>query len=63
MTTRSFPRLPAVLAAAGLILGLAGCGMKGPLTHPSSPPPPADAALAAPPTVAPAAAPPPSSHP
>ncbi|HET8596917.1 MAG TPA: lipoprotein [Castellaniella sp.] len=61
MMTRFFTRLPAAVAAAGLILGLAGCGMKGPLRHPS-PPPPADAALAAPPSVAPAAA-PPSSHP
>lgn len=55
------------LAAFGLTLALAACGMKGPLRHPAPPaPPPADATLVAPPTVAPAPAPEavpvPSSH-
>jgi len=63
MMTRLSPRLPALLAAGALILGLAGCGMKGPLTPASSPPPPADAALATPPSVAPVTTPPPSPRP
>ncbi|HEX7387218.1 MAG TPA: lipoprotein [Castellaniella sp.] len=36
----------------GLVMLLAGCGMKGPLRHPA--PPPVDATLVAPPTVTPA---------
>lgn len=57
MNTSTAARLAARIAPLAFALGLAGCGMKGPLV-PASPPPPADPTLTQPPVLNPAAQPP-----
>lgn len=66
MKSRSSLSQATRLTAAGIVLLLAGCGLKGPLRHPTPPPPPPASSEMTPPTVTPApdnpAAPPPYGH-